>query len=1444
MAHIFISYATENTNAVQRLIADLRDGGVDVWIDRIRLKPGSPDWEQALRDAIRDSAGVVLAASPDSRRSNYVRDELAIADMEGRPVYPAWIAGDRWIDSIPLGRGYSQYADLRDARYADGLRELLAVLRGEEVSLPQHTVPFNQPEPPPPPAEPRNPYKGLQAFRESDARDFFGRTSMLDTLLARTTDALRQPRMVALLGASGSGKSSLMQAGLLPRLRAGALPGSENWAYLDPMVPGTHPIEQLTITLDRAFKEKSQRAIREDLQDRSARGLYGLARSLSDERVVLYIDQFEELFTITENPAERQQFLDLLVTAAAERDGNLIVMLSMRADFYDRPLQHREFGAILSARQVPIEPMSLADFYEAVQGPAALDDVQLEFEDSLITEMVFSVRDEAAALPLLQFTLDKLFAQRAGRKLTVAAYEAIGGVQGALAQHAEEAYAALPDDTHRELARALFLRLIEAGASEQDTTRRRVEASELILPDAQRTRLLAEVVSRFIAARLVVSDTKQHSEQETPGVYYEVSHEALIREWDRLTEWLANARDDLRFQKKLAADVADWQRRDRPPSLLYRELLLAEAVAWSRRAEPTRDEMAFIGASSDAEKQRRAEERAIARRVQNRTRASVLLALMVVATLMAAAVLWSQTNDALSARDEAAAREATANAVVLQANATLTPAAGALATSLAQEQLALTREAAANAAVAVAEATLTEAAAVRASINERRAIEAAFGSAMLSYVEGRTQDAVNVISDVINQYPENSAAYRYRGLVHYFNRDYEASLVDYNRSIELDPRNAAAYNTRGNLYLAQDEYELALLDYQTAVDLRPFYDVAYSNQGLVYREMGDLDQAVTFFSRAISLNDNNISALTQRGGIYEEQREYELALADYNLILERQPNAAAYVQRGDVYRETSAYDAALADFNRALELDPNNSSAYNGIGNVYSDRGQPEPALDAYNRAIVLNPNDYVFYTNRGNVLRDLGQYEAALRDYEQALRLNPQDAFAYLGRGKMAMVQGDYEAAEADYAEALRLEPENAVLYSNIAIDYYDQGELEQARENYEAALGLDPQLADALNGLGNIAYREGDLLTARDYYSAAIESELNYRFYFNRANTYYVLRRVDLAMADVEEVLKLKPDLAEVYSLRGMLFVQNGDHEAALQDFETSLALDPELPAAYLSRGQLYLSEGQSDAALQDFDRAQQLAPDSVLVYTNRGNAYLLLESYEAALADFNRALELVPDEFGAHLGRAVAYSRMGDDERALADMDVTVQMAPNLALAWNNRGFTLLRLGRYDEAISDFNQGLQLDTVDELPIMYAYRAMAYERRGDPGDDAAAQADFSSFLSRYSDMQQAEPGAAGERLMIESDLRRVTEMRFTGSSGETLAVDLEAVDGNVMIVVLLRGPDGEIIAWNTDSLDDGGDDYRTELVTSLPADGDYALLVTYAYDGMHQGEIAVTWR
>ncbi|MFG2651183.1 helix-turn-helix domain-containing protein [Streptomyces sp. NPDC048436] len=455
-----------------------------------------------------------------------------------------------------------------------------------------------------------SPYRGLARFDVGDAELFFGRDEVTDVLVRTVTEH----RVFAVFGPSGSGKSSLLRAGLVPRLRS--LDGPHRPAAVRILTPGEHPLRTHDTVCVPAPGEGD---------------------------TWLVVDQFEEVFTLCRDTAERVGFLTRLL-AAAEPASRLRVVLGVRADFYGRCAEHRELADALAEANLLVGPMSPAELREAVVRPAQLAGLIVERE--LTARLVEETGGEPGGLPLLSHALRETWRRRRGRALTMEAYETAGGMHGAIAQTAEEIYTRL-SPTHTELARLILLRLIAPGESSQDT-RRPVDRSELDLGTASQDDI-ALVLDRLAGARLLTLD------EDT----VDLAHEALISAWPRLLGWIEETREHLRAHRRLTEAARAWDDLGRDPGALYRGTRLATAEEIF--APPAHNfaltvlEADFLTASAAA----RDQERQAARRAARRLRALVgSLSAVVVLALLAGVVAWQQKQRSDQQKVLTAARKA------------------------------------------------------------------------------------------------------------------------------------------------------------------------------------------------------------------------------------------------------------------------------------------------------------------------------------------------------------------------------------------------------------------------------------------------------------------------------------------------------------------------------------------------------------------------------------------------------------------------------------------------------------------------------------------------------------------------------------------------------------------------------------------------------------------
>jgi WD40 repeat protein/serine/threonine protein kinase len=436
-----------------------------------------------------------------------------------------------------------------------------------------------------------NPYKGLRAFQEADADDFFGRDLLIRLLLARIQEQVPLGRFLAVVGPSGSGKSSVVRAGLVPAIRRGALPGSQNWFVVE-MFPGARPIEELAQALMRIAVEPPNNLI--ELLMLDDQGLLRVVDQVvpgADEiEMVLVIDQFEEVFTLVEDETARTHFLNSLMKAVTDPYSRIRVIVTLRADFYDRPLLYPGFSELMRQRTEVVVPLASEELKQAIVNPAERNGLHVDPE--LVDAIINDVAEQPGALPLLQYALTEVFERRSGRALTLTPYHVSGGVRGALARRAEEIYTGLRAE-QQEAARQLFLRLVTLGEGVEDT-RRRVHRTELAFinhrehiangtettssaPAIAEKVTLDQVIDIYGQYRLLTSD----NDPATRAPTVEIAHEALIRTWTRLRSWLDASRDDLRLQRRMTMAAAEWVASGQDRSFLASGARLEQLAGWA-----------------------------------------------------------------------------------------------------------------------------------------------------------------------------------------------------------------------------------------------------------------------------------------------------------------------------------------------------------------------------------------------------------------------------------------------------------------------------------------------------------------------------------------------------------------------------------------------------------------------------------------------------------------------------------------------------------------------------------------------------------------------------------------------------------------------------------------------------------------------------------------------
>ena len=437
------------------------------------------------------------------------------------------------------------------------------------------------------------PYKGLSYFDESDADLFVGREALTAELTERvlslaTSRSPFKTRFLAVVGASGSGKSSLVRAGLVPALRWNKKSG--DW-QIHVLTPTAHPLESLAacLTTDSGSVIATSTLIDDLARDQRSLQIF-IKRQLPLEnhaRALLVIDQFEESFALCRSEEERASFIGSLLTAASETDGPVIVIITLRADFYAYCANYMQLREALAENQEYIGTMNDEELRRAIEEPAQRG--RWEFEPGLVDLLLHDVGHEPGALPLLSHALFETWQRRRGRTMTMSGYASSGGVRGAIAETAEAVFADQFSGDQRAIARKIFLRLTELGDEHSAAdTRRRATFNELILKPEEETATHG-VLKALADARLIIT-----SEDSA-----EVAHEALIREWPTLRGWLEENREGLRLHRQLTEAAQEWKETGRTPDILYRGARLGQAREWAstHKDEMNELEREFLNAS-------------------------------------------------------------------------------------------------------------------------------------------------------------------------------------------------------------------------------------------------------------------------------------------------------------------------------------------------------------------------------------------------------------------------------------------------------------------------------------------------------------------------------------------------------------------------------------------------------------------------------------------------------------------------------------------------------------------------------------------------------------------------------------------------------------------------------------------------------------------------------
>jgi hypothetical protein len=484
---VFLSYSSVDHGVVEDIAQKLRDKGLEPFLDRWTLVPGVR-WRPELEKALGSCKAVAIFVGPGEMGSWQQREADVALDLQSKtpnfPVIPVILPGCE----PPLGfLRQLTWVDLRTQTHDLGVGVLAKAVRGEEPGpdLRKQLAAVRASI---------CPYRGLLHFREEDAPFFFGREAAIEKLV----DAVQRQAFVAVVGASGSGKSSVARAGLVPRLRTDRRTA---WETLI-LVPTAQPLKALARSLvpllEPAMGEVDRLAEAAKLAEHFRSGTISLhdtiervlERQQGTDRVLIVVDQFEELYTLTSDEEARRRFLDELLATSSRAGSRANVVLTLRGDFVGKALAYRPLSDRLQDAQINLGPMTGAELEKAIREPSKK--IQLEFESGLVKRILDDVGDEPGNLSLLEFVLKELWVKRRGGTLLNETYDAIGGLRGAVATKADDLFRGLSSAEQKILQR-VFLRIVRPSESGLDT-RRRAAFTELPSEGAELVAKLARSV--------------------------------------------------------------------------------------------------------------------------------------------------------------------------------------------------------------------------------------------------------------------------------------------------------------------------------------------------------------------------------------------------------------------------------------------------------------------------------------------------------------------------------------------------------------------------------------------------------------------------------------------------------------------------------------------------------------------------------------------------------------------------------------------------------------------------------------------------------------------------------------------------------------------------------------------------------------------------------------
>src|SRR3984957_7730304 len=614
--NVFLSHSSTDKPAVEELARRLAGEGIQAWLDKWNLITGDP-WAPAIEKALGESETCAVFVGLSGFGPWQNEEMRAAVDQRVRDsgkrfrVIPVLLPGAKRAErsSLPTFLAATTWVEFHDSLDdPTAFHRLVCGFRGLQAGVGPGQALY----------EGQCPYRGLRVFDVDDAPFFFGREALVQWLLNAVrpvTDGKPVNRFLAIVVSSGSGKSSVARAGLVAAIRRDDISSSSRWPVAI-CRPGPDPLESLAVALSRAVNVgQGAPALAELIAEfqKNEQTLELIARqslpeNAPDMRLVVVVDQFEEVFTLCRKEELREALIRNLLYAAKVAQGQTLVILTMRADFYGKCAANADLAAAFSDHHILVGPMTDDELRRAIERPTQL--VGCELASGLVDLLMQDVRRQPGALPLLQHALLALWNKREGRRLTVKAYQEIGKLEGALQRRADATLRAFSPD-EQEICRRTFLRLTLPGEGTEDT-KRRASMQELLSLSGKST-AEEDIIQKLADASLLTTE----GDLTQRNAFVEVAHEVLIRNWPQLRKWIDVDRAGLRTRTRLSESAREWKNSGRDPTYLHSGARLGVAEEWaaSHPGELSIDETEFLRCSREAQQQREATELEAARKL-------------------------------------------------------------------------------------------------------------------------------------------------------------------------------------------------------------------------------------------------------------------------------------------------------------------------------------------------------------------------------------------------------------------------------------------------------------------------------------------------------------------------------------------------------------------------------------------------------------------------------------------------------------------------------------------------------------------------------------------------------------------------------------------------------------------------------------------------------------